>query len=311
MHGAYEFGGFRLEASRRLLIGPDGAPVALTPKALDTLMYLIEHRGTVVTKEALLEAVWPDTEVEENNLNQNISVLRKALGGRRNENRFIVTVPGRGFNFVASVASVATRPGSAPTGASTPVKTVAVLPFRPLAIADSDPPLELGMADTLIARLSTIRSLAVRPISSVRKCTEADVDPLLVGRQLGVESVLEGSLQKYGQKIRVTARLLDTASGKALWAGIFDEQFTDIFTLQDSIAEKVLKALELQVSEVDKTRLTKHHTVNVDAYPANAKAASSTRVNKAALGIAAMSLEISSKRSISCPPGLLEMSDLR
>src|SRR5205809_133103 len=99
----YEFGGFRLETSRRLLTTRDGMPVALTPKALDTLVYLVEHRGKVVTKEALLEAVWPDTQVEENNLNQNISALRRALGGARSENRFIVTVPGRGFNFVATV----------------------------------------------------------------------------------------------------------------------------------------------------------------------------------------------------------------
>ncbi len=237
-------------------------PVALTPKALDTLLYLIEHRGKVVTKEALLEAVWPDSQVEENNLNQNISALRRALGGPRSENRFIVTVPGRGFNFVASVSTPA-QPAA--TGA-TALKTVAVLPFRPLVNADSDASLELGMADTLIARLSTIRRLVVRPISSVRSYAQSDVNPLLAGQQLGVDSVLEGSLQKHGQKIRVTARLLNTASGKALWAGTFDEQFTDIFGLQDSIAEKVAKALEIQLSEADRTRLTKHHTASVEAY---------------------------------------------
>ena len=263
MQDIYEFGGFRLETGRRLLTGHDGAPVALSPKALDTLMYLIAHRGTVVTKEALLQAVWPDTEVEENNLNQNISALRRALGGPRSENRFIVTVQGRGFSFVASVA---TRPTSEETNTTAHLRTVAVLPFRPLVVADSDSSLELGMADTLITRLSAIRRLVVRPISSVRRFTQSDVDPLLAGRQLGVESVLEGSLQKHGQKIRVTARLLNTVSGKALWTGTFDEQFTDIFTLQDSIAEKVVKALELKLSEADKTRLTKRHTASVEAY---------------------------------------------
>jgi len=263
MSEIYEFGGFHLETSRRLLTTEGGAPVALTPKAFDTLLYLLEHRGRVVTKEALLEAVWPDTQVEENNLSQNISALRKALGGSRSENRFIVTVPGRGFNFVATVT---TGRRSAGTSEQPALKTVAVLPFRPLVARDSDAALELGMADTLIARLSAIRRLVVRPISSVRCFAQAETDPLLAGRQLGVDSVLEGSLQKYGEKIRVTVRLLNSATGKALWAGTFDEQFTDIFALQDAIGEKVVKALELRLSEADKTRLTKHHTASVEAY---------------------------------------------
>ena len=105
-----------------------------------------------------------------------------------------------------------------------------------------------------------------RPISAVRNYNQPDLDPLLAGQTLGVESVLEGSLQKYAAKVRVTARLLSISTGKALWAGTFDEPFTDIFALQDTISEKVVKALELQLSSADKKQLTKHHTASTEAY---------------------------------------------
>jgi DNA-binding winged helix-turn-helix (wHTH) protein len=259
----FEFGGFQLDIGRRLLLGADGLPVSLTPKAIDTLVHLIEHRGKVVTKEALISAIWPDTVVEENNLNQNISALRRALGGSRKENRFIRTVPSRGYSFVAPVSAVGLQSA---TMSSHPLKVLAVLPFKPLVEESSDASLELGMADTLIARLSTISELVVRPISSVRNLNRADQDPLLAGRQLGVDSVLEGTLQKYGTKVRVSARLLNISNGKALWSGTFDEPFTDIFILQDAIAEKVVKALELHLNPAEMDRLTKRDTTSTEAY---------------------------------------------
>lgn len=258
-----EFGGFQLDIGRRLLLGADGLPVSVTPKALDTLVHLVENRGKVVTKEALISAIWPDTVVEENNLNQNISALRRALGGTRKENRYILTVPSRGYSFVAPVRAVGIKSTTEP---SRPLKILAVLPFKPLVEESSDAALELGMADTLIARLSTIRELVVRPMSSVRNLNRADQDPILAGRQLGADSVLEGTLQKYGSKVRVSARLLNISNGKALWAATFDESFTDIFLLQDAIAERVVKALELHLNPADMDRLTKRDTTNTEAY---------------------------------------------
>src|SRR6185369_16920394 len=124
-----EFDGFQLDIVRRLLLGADGLPVSLTPKALDTLVHLIEHRGKMVSKEALISAIWPDTVVEENNLNQNISALRRALGGSRKENRYIVTVPGRGYSFVAPVNAVGLKPENESLRS---LKVLAVLPFKPL-----------------------------------------------------------------------------------------------------------------------------------------------------------------------------------
>ena len=147
----YEFGDFRIDAAKRLLLKSAGEVVPLTPKVFDTLLYLVENRGTVLTKDELLAALWPDTVVEENNLGQNISKLRGVLGESRGEHRYILTVPGRGYRFVAEVKNFAT---SERGSSAQPVKTIAVLPFKPLVAEHRDAALELGMADTLIARLS-------------------------------------------------------------------------------------------------------------------------------------------------------------
>lgn len=259
----YEFGDFRVDAAKRLLLGRDGQAVSLTPKVFDTLLYLVEHGEAVLGKDELLQAVWPDTVVEENNLNQNISALRRVLGETPTEHRYIVTVPGRGYRFVAEVRTLATRT-EARHGAT--VHVIAVLPFMPLVTAHRDPALELGMADALIARLSGIREVVVRPISSVRKYVDGDQDSLKAGRELGVESVLEGSIQRWGDFIRMTVRLMEVSTGAALWAGTFDERFTDIFSVQDAIAERVAGALALQLGHEERRRLTRRHTENAEAY---------------------------------------------
>ena len=259
----YEFGDFRIDTSRRLLLAGDGLARSLSPKAFDTLLYMVEHSEVLLDKEALMQAIWPDTVVEENNLNQNISILRRVLGGDRHEHRYIVTVPGRGYRFVAAVRTHSVSATAASVGA---IKSLAVLPFQPLVVGDRDPSLELGMADTLIARLSSIGDMIVRPISSVRKYADLTQDALSAGRELAVDSVLEGSLQRRGEKIRVTVRLLDVSNGAALWAGTFDEVLTDIFALQDAISERVARALALELSNEDKTRLVKHHTESTEAY---------------------------------------------
>ena len=103
---AYRFNGFRLDPGRRLLFGADGEPIPLKPKVFATLLYLVERPGELVDKQALLEAVWPHVVVEENNLNKAISTLRDVFGETRDEHRFIVTEPGRGYRFVASVETV-------------------------------------------------------------------------------------------------------------------------------------------------------------------------------------------------------------
>ena len=259
----YEFDDFRVDPGRRLLLGRDGRPLPLTPKAFDTLIYLVQHADVVLGKETLMRAIWADTAVEENNLNQCISVLRRVLGEKRAEHRYIVTVPGRGYRFVARV-----NKHKPPVIAISkePIASIAVLPFQPLARNKRDESLEMGMADTLITRLSGIRDLVVRPMSSVRKYADLKLDALAAGRELGVESVLEGSLQRHSDRVRVTVRLLNVLNGASLWAGTFDDELTDIFALQDAISEQVAQALSVELSQEDKTRLVKHDTQSTKAY---------------------------------------------
>jgi DNA-binding winged helix-turn-helix (wHTH) protein len=108
----YEFGGYRLDPLRRVLLGRDGSPVRLKPKAFDTLLYLVEHAGEAIDKSALLAGVWPNVVVEENNLNKNVSELRRVFGETPGEHRFIVTEPGRGYRFVADVRPTALDVGT-------------------------------------------------------------------------------------------------------------------------------------------------------------------------------------------------------
>jgi serine/threonine-protein kinase len=261
----YEFGDFCLHGGKRLLLRRDGGPVSLTPKAFDTLTYLVEHAGSVLDKDELMRAVWPDTAVEENNLNQNISILRRVLGEQAGEHRYIATVPSRGYCFVADVKARADAGARAETPSVSSIRNLAVLPFTPLVAEHRDAALELGMADALIARLGG-GGIVVRPVNSVRKYVELDQDPLAAGRELGVESVLEGSIQRWGDLLRVTVRLVNVADGASLWAGTFDEKFTNIFAVQDAIAEKVAGALAPRLGYEEKKRLTKSYTRNAEAY---------------------------------------------
>ena len=154
------------------------------------------------------------------------------------------------------------------TSAAVPVpqKSVAILPFRPLSSQNRDEALENGMADTLIAKLSTIAEIIIPSLSSAQKYSEQEHDPIAAGRLLHVRSVLDGTLQKMADRIRVTARLINVADGASLWTGTFDEQFTDVFAVQDAIAQKVADALAVRLSEDEQKRLTKRHTDDTEAY---------------------------------------------
>ena len=147
-----------------------------------------------------------------------------------------------------------------------PEKRIAVLPFKPLVPENRDQVLELGMADSLIAKLSNIREIVVRSLNSVRKYGSLDQDPLAAGRELEVNSVLEGNVQKSSDRIRVSARLISVADGSSLWSNTFEEKFTDVFAVQDAISQKVADALALRLSGQEKSRLTKRYTEDAEAY---------------------------------------------
>lgn len=305
----YGFGPYVLDRPRRVLLR-DGVQVGLTPKAFDLLSLLVEHDGQVVSKDALMSALWPDTAVEESNLTFQISTLRKALG----EGRYVVTIPGRGYQFagpvqrlheavetetivederrvtitvserrtnwplIAGLAGAAavlvvtaiwflTRPTPPPpTVPATGVRSVAVLPFRPLVAAQRDESLELGMADTLITRLSHIPGVVISPTSAIRRYSKLDQDPLIAGRELGVDAVLDGSIQRNGERMRVTVRLLRTTGGEPLWAAQFDENARDLFAVQDRVADGVARSVAPSLSGRDERLLAKKTTADLAAY---------------------------------------------
>jgi TolB-like protein/Tfp pilus assembly protein PilF len=143
-------------------------------------------------------------------------------------------------------------------------KSIAILPFKPLIAGITDPVLEMGMADTLITKLSASTGMVVASLHSV--IAVADEDPVKAGRKLGVSCVLEGVVQKAGDRLRVTARLIKVADGSSPWSGTYDEKFTDVFSVQDTISEKVVEALALKLNPEDQKRLTRRYTDNLEAY---------------------------------------------
>lgn len=149
---------------------------------------------------------------------------------------------------------------------NTQINSVAVLPFKPLVAGNRDETLELGMADTLITKLSNIRHIDVRPISAVRKYTGLEQDAIAAGREQEVDAVLDGVIQRAGNEVRVSVRFLRVNDGSQLWSGQFQENMTQIFTVQDSISERVASALALTLAGGERQQLTKHHTENAEAY---------------------------------------------
>ena len=265
----FEFGPFCLDTVERLLLR-DGEPVSLTQKAFETLCVLVENSGHVLEKDDLIKRIWPDSFVEEATLAQNIFTLRRILGETADKNHYIETVPRRGYRFVARVSewfSPASESAAArQTAAEHQVRSIAVLPFLSLEPAGDDGHFGMGMADALITKLSNIRKIIVRPTSAVLKYRGQDQEPISAGRELRVKYVLDGKIQRSGDRIRVTTQLLDLDTGSPMWADKFDANFIDIFTLQDTISERLVEALMLQISSDERKLLTKHHTTNSEAY---------------------------------------------
>ena len=166
-----------------------------------------------------------------------------------------------GLVIYSSLASRAKRAESAAAP-----RVIAVLPFKPLASDARDESLELGMADTLITKLGALRAVTVRPLSAVRKYSSLEQDPVAAGRELGVEAVLDGSIQHAGERIRVTVRLMRVADGASLWTGTFDKDLADIFAVQDTISEQVTQSLAVRLSGDEERQLAKRYTNNTEAY---------------------------------------------
>ena len=194
----------------------------------------------------------------------------KARGGHMSR-RFVRPIAAAVALLVISLATwwvFVHHGGKVPNGSQLavifPGKSVAIAPFKPLIASSHDEVLEAGMADTLINKLSTSREIVIPSLSLVRKYE--DHDPVTMGRELHVNTVLDGNVQKSGDRIRVNVRLIKVTDGSSVWAETFDEKFTDVFAVQDTIAQKVATALALKLSDQEQQRLTKRHTENTEAY---------------------------------------------
>jgi TolB-like protein/DNA-binding winged helix-turn-helix (wHTH) protein len=297
----YEFGAFQLDPVKRLLRRLDGTPVPLTPRVFDTLLYMVEHHDSVLDKERIMEAVWPDSIVEENNLAQAIWKLRQVFGETPGSHSYIVTVPGRGYRFVAEVnkrngnivsrgpADSATTPTSVhgPTEAdptadrdqllpkarhgtsrsdwrifgaaiaasivvglaalffaryrslpasvrapSSPApadavlsvtariaeKSIAVLPFENRSDEKENAYFADGIEDEILTRLSNIADLKVISRTSTRQYQSKPANLREIAKQLGVANILEGSVQKVADQVRVNVQLIKVQSDSHLWA---------------------------------------------------------------------------------------------
>lgn len=274
------FEGYRLDPRARVLSAPDGEPVALTAKAFDVLVYLVEHADRVVRKDELLDHVWRGRVVEENNLNQAISALRRALGASGGDHRFVVTVPGQGYRFVANlrredagtfqagrrprrrtlglaalllagvvVLAVISRQQSPGLQALAPtLPTLAVLPFHPVSDDPGDDLLALGLAETLITRLSRAEGLRVRALGSASRLANFNLNPLQTAQELGALYVVDGSTQRSGSELRVNVRLMRAVGGDVIWGETYDTDLEQVFAVQDRIAREIAQALSVSAN---------------------------------------------------------------
>jgi DNA-binding winged helix-turn-helix (wHTH) protein/tetratricopeptide (TPR) repeat protein len=259
---AFRFGPFRLDRGRRVLWRGD-ALVEVAPRALDVLVALAERAGEVVTKDELMQRVWPDTFVEEANLSVNVSALRKALGTGKGGHAYIQTIPRRGYRFVSPPED------GAPTAAPRP--SIAVLPFRDLSPGAGDEYLGVGTSVALISRLSRLSGIVVRPTSAILKYVDAPADPRDAGRDLRVDAVVEGTVQRSGTRVRATVHLVRVAEDGAVWSGAFEEEMTSLFAVQDAAAEQIARALDVELRGADRAVLARRDTADVLASQAYLK----------------------------------------
>jgi DNA-binding winged helix-turn-helix (wHTH) protein/TolB-like protein len=265
----YEFGPFRYDAGQRLLFR-GGKLVPLVPKAVDTLHVLLERRGQVVDKSELMKLVWPETTVEEVGLARNISLLRKVLDDESDRNPCIETIPRRGYRFAARVSTA--KPADAPQLKNQPSgwrrrwlilpvcaaaagvlvyyqfyvpsrylprshgASLAVVPFPCLCPGMDGDGFSLGLNDLLVSDLSKLSGVQVVSPSTVRRHQRAGVSMGLMGRLLGLDALVEGTVQKLDERLRIAVRLVDVHTGRVIWAESYDKAANDPAEAQTSAA---------------------------------------------------------------------------
>jgi len=264
---AFVFGAFRLLPAQRILL-EDGKPVNLGSRALDVLVALVESAGDTIHKDKLIARTWPDTVVDEGALRVHVAALRKALGDGRGVNRFIANIPGRGYAFVAPVTRERAHADNALADrAALPDKpSLAVLPFQNMSGDAEQEYFVDGMVEEITTAIARLPWLFVIARNSAFTYKGKAIDVKQVAQELGVRYVVEGSVRKAGNRVRITGQLIDTTTGAHIWADRFDSALDDIFELQDQVASNVAGAIEPKLRRSEIERAGRKPTANLTAY---------------------------------------------
>lgn len=300
----YQFGPFCLDPVKRRLLR-DGEAVRLTPKAFETLLALVQERGKTIEKDELLNKVWAGVAVEENNLNQSITALRKSLGDSRQDSRYIATIPGVGYRFVADVkevngsasesatAATATTEVTRPTHARAwryalvlvpvvlavvifawltrekPPVAVSSIMVLPLENLSGDPSQEYfadGITDALIGDLAQIGSLQVISRTSSMHYKGTKKSLPAIAAEMKVDAIVEGTVQRSGDRVVIRAQLIHAPSDRHLWVQTYERPIRDVLDLQSEIAQTIARRVQIQMTAAEQSRLTASYPVRAKAF---------------------------------------------
>jgi TolB-like protein/tetratricopeptide (TPR) repeat protein len=257
----YEFGAYRLDVQGGILFR-DGERVSLPPKVAELLVALVQSRGGVITREQLLERLWPDTVVEDGSLTSHISMLRKVLGEGRDGLDFIETLPKRGYRFVAPAMLVDTQTRST----DIPRTMLAVLPFENLSEGDRYDYFSDGLTEEMITQLARLSpehlGVIARTSSMQFKSTTKTIAQ--IGSELGVSHVMEGSVRREGERVRITAQLIQVSDESHLWAQNYDRALHDVLQVQGEVARAVARETHIQLTPQQAQRIDPSQTRIVD-----------------------------------------------
>ncbi len=239
-------------------IAAAGKEISLEPKAIEVLLCLAKNAGEVLSKKEIIKAVWADTYVSDGVLSYCVSELRKAFGDDAKNPRIIQTIPRKGYRLIAPVSEI--------QAAAKPPPSIAVLSFSDMSAEKDQGYFCDGIAEEILNDLAHIKGLNVASRTSSFAFKDRAEDIRVIGRKLGVDTVLEGSVRKAGNHLRITAQLVSAADGYHLWSESYDRKLKDVFAIQDEIAHSIVQSLEVGLSDTEKRLLTRVPTRNVEAY---------------------------------------------
>jgi adenylate cyclase len=268
MFEVYKFEGFQLNKKNRALF-QQGKQLHLSQRAFEILLFLVERHGQIVTKEFLLEEIWNGSFVEEGNLAVQMSALRNLLGEKRGEYKYIQTVTGKGYCFVADVEKQVVENLTQPTSKNLVPEndlSIAVLPFWNRNEDQNIDFLAEGITESLISNLSQLPQLKVMAYSAVSPYQEKEIDVQETAFILGVSKILSGKIVKLGDTLEVSVELIKANDLTQIWGEQYAFQPEDLFKLKKEISHKIVESLKLKLTKIETTKLDKQYTSSTTAY---------------------------------------------